>query len=170
MKNTLFTLILALVILPVSAHEGHHHGEEEEETSLVSNHALTGTWVTKQKKKAILTLNLCGNGDTLVGRVEQIKLIDAPKKLNVESASISDVGDVPEEGNGFTEYTILLNSLRDSDVAVTMIARTDDVAGQLSVNFADQEEETTYTAKRKKAKASPACLKLLNAHDDEADE
>ncbi len=183
MKNSLNELFLVLILvaattLNLSAHGGHEH---EEEPSLISNHALTGIWTVKQtfdneslkfhmghehapKPMVVLKLDLCGNGETLVGKVEQIKLIDAPKKLNVVSATTSNVGEVPEEGFGLTEYTILLNSLRNNDVAVTMISTTTDIAGQMTINF--DNGDTSYTAARKKSKASTQCLELLNNQDE----
>lgn len=188
MKNkiTCIALGLGLILnmsLVVKAHEGHEH-ESENGTKLISNHPLTGIWTAKANldesrkfhmghehkapRPVILTLNLCGNGETLVGTVEQIKVIDAPKKLNVESAALTDI-EVPPESVGLREYTILLNSLRDSDVAATMISTITDVAGEMSVHFND--EVTYYTAKQKKSKASKQCLDLLNPeHEDESDD
>ncbi len=179
MGNNLSKLLLALIlvfnnVLVMHAHGGHEHEDEEDNgAKLISNHPLTGLWTAKAnlseerkfhmghehkpQRPVILTLNLCGNGDTLKGTVEQIKLIDAPKKLIVEAAEITDTG---EEGEGFTTYGVNLIPRKLSDLIVFMDITTTDIANEMIVSF--DNGETSYTATQKKGKASAQCLKLLN--------
>lgn len=194
MNNLLIKLFLTLTLifsfnLATLAHQGHGNDDDGDNggtlnngTTLISNHRLAGTWTAKStitnsslkfhaghehqpKPRTILTLDLCGNGDTLVGTVEQIKLIEAPKKLDVESATITT------QSSEATEYSVLLNSRRDSNVATNMHVTATDIANQIIISFDNGETSYTANLNLKKPRASGRCLELLNPeHEDESDD